>query len=76
MTKTYLRSLAELVVITFLFTFLGLVTAAGFDLLSLAAWKAAAVASIPSVLAVLYGVVARLKGNYGSALAVDTREQG
>lgn len=72
---TYLKSLAELTVLTFLVTFLGLLTANGFDLTDLGAVKAAAVASIPAALAVVYGALARLIGNYNSALAVDTRPQ-
>lgn len=73
MNKTFVKALTELVVLTYAVSFLGLITADGFDLLSLAAWKSAAVAAIPPVLVVVYGVVARLKGNYASPLAVDTR---
>lgn len=75
MNKTYLKSLAELVVLTYLTGFLSLVTVAGFDFVSLAAWKAAALAAVPPVLVVLYGAVARLKGNLNSPLAVDTRDR-
>lgn len=74
MSKTYLKALLELVVLTYLAGFLGLVSADGFDVTSLGAWKAAAVAAFPPVLVVLYGVFARLKGNYQSPLAVDTRD--
>lgn len=70
---TYLKSLGELVLVTFLFSFLGLLTADGFDLLNVSALKAAAVSSLPSVAAVLYGAVARWKGDLNSALVVDTR---
>lgn len=72
---TYLKSLAELTLLTYLVTFLGLLTANGFDLTNLGAVKAAAVASIPAAMAVVYGALARLIGNYNSALAVDTRPQ-
>lgn len=70
---TYLKSLTELVLTTYVFSLLGLITANGFDITDLGAVKAAAVASIPAALAVLYGAVARLVGNGNSALAVDTR---
>ncbi len=53
---------------------LGLLTADGFDLLSLAAWKASTVAALPPVLIAVYGVLARLAGNLNSPLVVDTRE--
>lgn len=71
---TYLKSLAELVVLTYAVTLLGLLTANGFDITDLAAVKAAAVAALPSVLVLLYGVLARLLGNVNSALVVDTRD--
>lgn len=70
----YLKSLAELVVLTYATSFLGLVTASGFNLLDVSALKSAAAASLPAAAAVLYGAVARLLGNYNSALVVDTRE--
>jgi hypothetical protein len=73
MNRKYFLALLELVVLTYAAGFLGLVTADGFDILSLAAWKAAAVAAIPPVLVVIYGAVARLRGNFASPLAVDTR---
>lgn len=75
MNRTYLKSLIELVVLTYAVTFLGLITADGFDVLNLGAVKAAAAASIPSALAVLYGVLARLVGDFNSAMAVDTRDK-
>lgn len=75
MNKSYARALVELVVLTYATTFLSLVSAAGFDFVSLAAWKSAALAAVPPVLVVLYGAVARLKGNYNSPLAVDTRDR-
>lgn len=71
---TYLKSLAELVALTYAVTLLGLLTANGFDITDLAAVKAAAVAALPSVLVLLYGVLARLLGNVNSALVVDTRD--
>lgn len=73
MNRKYFLALLELAVLTYVTGFLGLVSAAGFDIVSLAAWKSAALAAFPPVLVVLYGAVARLKGNYASPLAVDTR---
>jgi hypothetical protein len=73
MNKIFFKSLAELAVVTYLTAFLGLVTADAFDVTSILAWKAAAVSAIPAVLAVVYGAVARFRGNFASALAVDTR---
>lgn len=70
----YLKSLIELVAVTYGTAFLGLVLANDFDLTDIGALKAAATASLPAALAVVYGALARLKGNYDSALAVDTRE--
>jgi len=75
MNTTYLKSLLELALLTFAVTFLGLITADGFDLLNLGAVKAAATASLPAGLAVVYGALARLLGNFNSALAVDTRDR-
>ncbi len=71
----YLKSLIELVLATYALSFLGTVTAAGFNLTDISAVKAAAVAAVPAALSVLYGAVSRFVGNFQSALAVDTREQ-
>lgn len=71
---TYLKSLVELTLATYAVTFLGLLLATGFDLTDISAVKAAAVASVPAALAVVYGALARFIGNFSSALAVDTRE--
>lgn len=70
----YVKSLLELVLLTYGVSFLGLVLAADFDLADVSALKAAAVAAIPSALAVVYGALSRLVGNFNSALAVDTRD--
>lgn len=73
MNKRFFKSLGELVVLTYGVTFFGLVSATGFDVLDLAAWKAAATAAFPAVLVAVYGALAKLVGNRDSALAVDTR---
>lgn len=74
MNAKYWKSLFELVVLTYVTGFLGLVSAAGFDVLDLASWKAAAIAAFPPVLVILYGAFARLVGNFSSATVVDTRD--
>jgi hypothetical protein len=74
MNKTYLKSLVELTVVTYLTSFVGLLAADGFDFFSLAAWKIAAGSGLPAAAAVVYGGFARLVGNYQSALAVDTSD--
>ena len=75
MNRKYLKSLLELALLTYAVAFLGLLTADGFDLLNLGAVKAAATSSLPAGLAVVYGALARLLGNFNSALAVDTRDR-
>ena len=70
----YLKSLAELAALTYAVGFLGLVSAAGFDITDMGAVKAASLAAFPSVLAVLYGAAVKGLGNRNSALAVDTRD--
>lgn len=63
----YTKSLLELVLATYAFTFLGLLLADGFDLTSISAVKAAAVASVPSALSVVYGALARFVGSFDTA---------
>lgn len=71
----YLKSLGELTGLTYAASFLGLLAADGFNVLDLGAVKVAAASALPAAVAVLYGSVARLLGNYNSALAVDTRDK-
>lgn len=73
-TTVYWKSLTELVVLTYAVTFVGTITATGFDLFELAAVKAAAGSAIPAALVVLYGAAAKALGNRQSALIVDTRD--
>jgi hypothetical protein len=70
----YFKSLAELVLLTYAVSLLGLATADNFDITDISSVRAAAVAAIPSVLALLYGLAVKALGNRASALAVDTRE--
>lgn len=67
----YLKSLAELVVVTYVASLGGLLAADGFDFLSLAAWKVAAVSALPAAVSVVYGAFAKLVGNANSATATD-----
>lgn len=71
----YWKSLAELVGLTYAATFLGLMTASGFDLTNIAAVKAAGLAAFPAAVAVVYQAAAKALGNRNSALIVDTRAQ-
>lgn len=48
-------------------TFLGLLLADGFDLTSVGALKAAAIAALPAALSILKGVLGPLVGDAGSA---------
>lgn len=66
----YAKSLAELVLMTWFVTALGLATAAGFDVMDLGAWKTAAVAAFPAALAALYGAVVKPLGDKSLAVAV------
>lgn len=70
----YLKSLAELTGLTYAVTFLGTLTATGFDIFELSAVKAAAGSAVPAALVVIYGALAKLLGNRQSALVVDTRD--
>lgn len=70
----FAKSLAELVFLTYAVSFLGAITADGFNLLDVTALKAAAAAALPSAAVVVYAAFARLLGNYNSPLVVDTRD--
>lgn len=71
----FFKSLAELVGLTYAVSFLGLLTATGFNVLDLSAVRAAAAAALPAALSVVYGGFSRLLGNFNSAMIVDTRDQ-
>lgn len=63
-TKTkYLRDLAERTVAAYALALVGLLLAAGFDYTDMSALKAAALASIPAALQVVYGALAGLVGD-------------
>lgn len=68
----YLIDLAERTAATYVAAFLGLLLADGFDMLSLSALKAAAVAAIPAALSVVKGALATLVGDRGSAAVLPS----
>jgi hypothetical protein len=63
----FLLDVVERTVATYATTFLGLLLASGFDLTSLGALKAAAIAAIPAALTVIKGVLAGFVGDPTSA---------
>jgi hypothetical protein len=63
----FLLDLAERVGATYAVAFLGLLLADGFDLTSVGALRAAAVAALPAALSVLKGVVGSFVGDPNSA---------
>lgn len=70
--KRYLLDLADRTAWTYLQTLGGLVTAAGFDLIDLASWKAAAVAALPAVYTVIKGAVAKYVNDPETATFLKT----
>lgn len=69
----YFKSLFELVVLTYGVTFLGLVTANGFDLFDVSALRAAAGSALPAALVVVYAALVKRLGDRNSALASGKR---
>lgn len=65
--KRYLLDLADRTAWTYLQTLAGLVTAAGFDLVDLASWKAAAVAALPAAYTAVKGAIAKRFGDPDTA---------
>jgi len=72
----FIKSVLELALLTWITTFIGTVTAAGFDLMNISAYRAAAVSAIPAAVAAVYGFAVRRLGNSDSALAAGTRQPG
>jgi len=72
----YLKDLADRVFWTYAQTFLGLVTVAGFDVLSLSAWQAAGVAALPAAYAALKGAVAGFVNDPNTATFIRNRAAG
>jgi len=65
--KKLLIDLAERTAATYAVTFLGLLVADGFDLTSVSALRASAVAAIPAALTVIKGALASFVGDPNSA---------
>jgi len=70
--ETYFKDLLYRTVATYVETVLGLVTAIGFDVLDMSAWKAAAVAGLPAAFTVLKGGLAYFVGNSEQAALINT----
>ncbi|MEV8323325.1 holin [Kitasatospora sp. NPDC056731] len=65
--RKFIIDLAERTAATYAVAFLGLLLADGFNLTSIGAFKAAAVAALPAALAVVKGVAATFVGDPNSA---------
>ncbi|MEV0261090.1 holin [Streptomyces sp. NPDC050617] len=72
-TAKTLADIAERTVTAYVTTFLGLLMAGGFDLTSVSALKAAAVAALPAVLSVLKGAIGTRVGDKSSAAWLPDR---
>lgn len=72
--KKYIKDLAYRTGMTYAETVAGLAAANGFDLLSLSAWKVAAVAALPAAATVIKGALARFVGNRDQAALIDTQK--
>lgn len=58
---------------TFVQAYAGLVTAAGFNLIDLASWKAAGVAALPAAYAVVKGSIAKFVNDPNTATFIKQR---
>lgn len=67
MNKKMLVDIAERTIAAYVTTFLGLIIADGFDLTSVSALKAAAIAALPAALSVIKGAIGRYMGDKNSA---------
>ncbi|MFF2660040.1 holin [Kitasatospora sp. NPDC058032] len=65
--RTFIIDLTERTLATYAATFLGLLLADNFDLTSIGALRAAAVAALPAALSVLKGAAAKRVGDPSSA---------
>ncbi|KNB50327.1 holin [Streptomyces caatingaensis] len=73
MNKKVLVDIAERTVAAYLTTFIGLLLADGFDLTSVSALKAAAIAALPAALSVIKGALGRYVGDKDSAAWIPRR---
>lgn len=73
---SYGKDLAERVFWTFVQGVAGTVTAVQFDLIDPTGWKAAAVASLPAVYAVIKGGIAKFVGDRSTAALLPKQTEG
>lgn len=71
--KSWFIDTADRTFWTFAQTYAGLVTAAGFDLIDLASWKAAGVAALPAAFAVVKGSVAKFVNDPNTATFIKQK---
>lgn len=69
----FVRDVFERTVGTYVSVFLGLITAAGFDLMDMGALKAASIAALPAALTVLKGLLGTLVGDPATAAWLPER---
>ncbi|MFI9722212.1 holin [Streptomyces sp. NPDC052396] len=74
MNKKVLIDIAERTLAAYVTTFLGLILADGFDLTSVSALKAAAIAALPAALSVIKGALGRFIGDKDSAAWLPARD--
>lgn len=71
--RVFLVDLLERTAATYVAVFLGLLLADGADLVSVSAWKAAAVAALPAAVTVVKGAVGSFIGDSASAAWLPPR---
>ncbi|MFI9239925.1 holin [Streptomyces cinnamoneus] len=74
--RKVLVDIAERTLAAYVTTFLGLLIADGFDLTSVSAIKAAAIASLPAALSVIKGAIGSRFGDKGTAAWLPARRGG
>ncbi|MCA6093170.1 holin [Streptomyces sp. SCA3-4] len=74
--RKVLLDIAERTIAAYVTTFLGLLIADGFDLTSVSAIKAAAIAALPAALSVIKGAIGSRFGDKGTAAWLPARREG
>ncbi|MEV5240848.1 holin [Streptomyces cinnamoneus] len=74
--RQVLLDIAERTLAAYVTTFLGLLIADGFDLTSVSAIKAAAIAALPAALSVIKGAIGSRFGDKGTAAWLPARRDG
>ncbi|GGP64658.1 holin [Streptomyces sp. L500] len=75
MNRKVLLDIAERTLAAYVTTFLGIIIADGFDLTSISALKAAAVAALPAALSVIKGAIGSRFGDKNSAAWLPERDK-